>query len=53
MAKSLQADVLKDKVERHAKGEDKLDLETGQVVAYLESSRVERARELLEEFTGR
>jgi hypothetical protein len=28
-------------VERHACGEDKLDLEPGQVAAYLESSRVE------------
>jgi len=46
-------DVLKEKVERHANGEDKLDLEPGQVADYLEGARVERARQLLEESAGR
>ena len=46
-------DVLKENVERHAKGDDKLDLEPGQVAAYLDSTRVQRARQLLEESAGR
>jgi hypothetical protein len=44
IGKSLRTDVLKDKVERHARG-DKLDLEPGQVAAYLESRRIEGVRE--------
>ena len=44
-----RADVLKDKVERHARGDDKLDLEPGQVAAYLESRRIEGVRALLGE----
>ena len=43
IGKSLRTDVLKDKVERHARGDDKLDLE--QVAAYLESRRIEGVRE--------
>jgi len=53
VAKSLVADVLKEKMERHAKGEDKLDLEPGQVAKYLEGDRVVRAWQLLEESAGR
>ena len=53
VAKSLVADVLKDKVERHAKGEDSLDLEPAQVAEYLEGERVKRVRQLLEESAGR
>jgi len=53
VAKSLVGDVLKEKVERHAKGEDKLDLEPGQVAKYLDGQRVVRARQLLEESAGR
>jgi len=53
IAKSLMADVLKDKVERHARGDDKLDLEPAQVAAYLDSGRVQRVRQLLEESAGR
>ena len=49
IGKSLRTDVLKDKVERHARGDDKLDLEPGQVAAYLESGRIQGARALLEE----
>ena len=41
MGKSLRTDVLKDKVECHARGDDKLDLEPVQVAAYLESRRLE------------
>jgi hypothetical protein len=37
IGKSLRTDILKDIVERHASGDDKLDLEP----AYLESRRVE------------
>jgi len=53
IAKSPIVDVLKDKVERHARGDDKLDLEPAQVAAYLDSSRVQRVRQLLEESAGR
>lgn len=49
VGKSLRADVLKDKVERHVRGENKLGLEPGQVAAYLDGSRVERVRALLGE----
>jgi hypothetical protein len=49
IGKSLRTDVLKDKVERHARGDDKLDLEPGQVAAYLESGRIQGVRALLEE----
>ena len=49
ISKSLRTDVLKDKVERHARGEDKLDLEPAHVAAYLESTRLERVRALLGE----
>ena len=45
IGKSLRTDVLKDKVERHARGDDKLDLEP----AYLESRRIEGVRALLGE----
>ena len=45
----MRTDVLKDKVERHARGDDKLDLEPGQVAAYLESRRIEGVRALLGE----
>ena len=47
IGKSFRTDVLKDKVERHARGDDKLDLE--QVAAYLESRRIEGVRALLGE----
>ena len=47
------ADVLKDKVESHARGDDKLDLEPAQVAAYLDSSRIKRVRRLLEESLDR
>jgi hypothetical protein len=33
IGKSLRTDILKDIVERHASGDDKLDLEPGQVAA--------------------
>ena len=49
IGKSLRTDVLKDKVERHARGDDKLDLEPGQVAAYLASRRIEGVRALLGE----
>ena len=49
VGKSLRTDVLKDKVERHARGDDKLDLEPAQVAAYLESTRLEGVRALLGE----
>ena len=49
IAKSLRSDVLKDKVERHARGEDKLDLEPGQVAGYLEGTRVQMVEALLGE----
>jgi hypothetical protein len=49
IGKSLRTEVLKDKVERHARGDDKLDLEPGQVAAYLESRRIEGVRALLGE----
>ena len=43
-----------DKVERHARGDDKLNLEPGQVAAYLESRRIEAVGALLgESATGR
>ena len=53
IAKSLVTDVLKDKVERHAKGDDRLDLEPAQMAEYLEGARVVRARQLLEESAGK
>ena len=53
IAKSLMADVLKDKVERYVRGDDRLDLEPVQVAAYLDNSRVQRVRQLLEEYAGR
>ena len=53
IAKSLVTDVLKDKVEQHAKGDDRLDLEPAQMAEYLEGARVLRARQLLEESAGR
>jgi hypothetical protein len=49
IGKSLRTDVLKDKVEHHARGDDKLDLEPGQVAAYLESRRIDRMKALLGE----
>ena len=49
VAKSLRTDVLKDKVERHARGEDQLDLEPGQVAGYLEGIRVKMVEALLGE----
>lgn len=44
MAKSLVADVLKENVGRHAKGEDKLDILPAQVAESLEGARDGRAR---------
>jgi len=44
VAKSLVADVLKENVGRHAKGEDKLDILPGQVAESLEGARDGRAR---------
>jgi hypothetical protein len=41
------------KVEQHAKGDDRLDLEPAQMAEYLEGARVLRARQLLEESAGR
>jgi hypothetical protein len=48
MTKSLKGDVLKDRVERHSRGEDQLDLEPKQVASYLEGDRPRHASNLLQ-----
>lgn len=49
ISKTLKEDVLKDRVERHARGEDRLDIEPAQVAAYLEGERPRRASQLLQQ----